>query len=57
MRNRCRGVVALEAAHGFAFRLAFADATGDVVLGGLVALGAGEDDGVQGAVELAVAAA
>src|SRR5437870_5577278 len=37
--------------------LAFADAAGEVVAGGGVVLAAVEDDRVQGAVELAVAAA
>ena len=36
---------------------AFGDAAGDVVAGGGVVLAAVEDDGVEGAVELAVAAA
>ena len=51
------GEVALEQAGGVAAALAFGDAAGDVVLGGGVVLAAVEDDGVEGAVELAVAAA
>ena len=51
------GEVALEEAGGVAAALAFGDASGDVVLGGRVVLAAVEDDGVQGPVELAVAAA
>ncbi len=42
---------------GVAAGLAFGDAAGDVVAGGRVVLAAVEDDGVEGAVELAVAAA
>jgi hypothetical protein len=49
--------VALEEADRVASGLAFADAAGDVVAGGGVVLAAVEDDGVEGAVELAVAAA
>ena len=51
------GEVALEEAGGVAAGFAFGDAAGDVVLGGGVVLAAVEDDGVEGAVELAVAAA
>ena len=51
------GEVALEQAGGVAAGLAFGDASGDVVLGRWVVLAAVEDDGVEGAVELAVAAA
>src|SRR5690606_23217778 len=51
------GVVALEAAHRFAFGLALAGAAGDVVLGRLVVLRASQDDGVQRPVQLAVAVA
>ena len=51
------GEVALEEAGGFAVGFAFGDAAGDVVLGCWVVLAAVEDDGVEGAVELAVAAA
>ena len=50
------GEVALEAADRFAGALAFAAAAGDVVAGGLVAAGAGDDDAVQRGVDLAVAA-
>ena len=50
------GDVALEAAAGFAWCLAFGDAAGDVGAGGFVAAGAGDDDGVQGAVQSPVAA-
>ena len=42
---------------GVAVASAFGDALGDVRLGGGVVLAAVEDDGVQGAVELSVAAA
>jgi hypothetical protein len=51
------GEVALEEACRVAARFAFADAAGDVVAGGRVVLAAVEDHGVDGAVELAVAAA
>ena len=51
------GEVALEEAGGVAVAFAFGDAAGDVVLGGGVVVAAVEDDGVEGAVELAVAAA
>ena len=51
------GEVALEQTDGVACALAFADAAGDVVAGRGVVLAAVEDDGVEGAVELAVAAA
>jgi hypothetical protein len=51
------GEVALEDASGVACALAVGDAAGDVVAGGGVVLAAVEDDGVEGAVELAVAAA
>jgi hypothetical protein len=50
------GELALEAADGFAGGLAFRLAAGDVVLGCGVAAGAGDDDAVQGGVDLAVAA-
>ena len=50
------GEVALEAADGFAAGHAFCLATLEVGDGGCVALPAAEDDGVQGAVELAVSA-
>ena len=51
------GEVALEEAGRLAAGLAFGEALGDVVLGRFVVLAAVEDDGVKGAVELAVAAA
>jgi len=51
------GEVALEQAHGITGRFAFGDASRDVVLRRRVVLAAVEDDGVQGTVELAVAAA
>jgi hypothetical protein len=51
------GEVALEAAGGFAAGAAVGLAAGEVVAGGLVVAGAGGDDGVQGAVELAVSLA
>ena len=51
------GEVALEQADGVAAGFAFGDAAGDVVLGGGVVLAAVEDDGVECAVELSVAAA
>ena len=51
------GEVALEEPGGVAAAFAFGDAAGDVVLGGWVVLAAVEDDRVEGAVELAVAAA
>ena len=50
------GEVALEQADGVSAGLAFGDATGDVVLGGGVVQSPVEDDGVQGSVELSVAA-
>ena len=51
------GEVALEDPGCVACAFAFGDAAGDVVAGGGVVLAAVEDDGVEGAVELAVAAA
>ena len=51
------GEVALEQACGVAAALAFGEASFDVVARGGVVLAAVEDDGVQSAVELAVAAA
>jgi hypothetical protein len=51
------GEVALEQPYGVASAFAFGDAAGDVVLRRGVVLASVEDDGVQGAVELAVAAA
>src|SRR3954452_4690050 len=51
------GEVALEDPGRLAGALAFGDAAGDVVACGWVVLAAVQDDGVQGAVELAVAAA
>src|SRR5579862_955101 len=51
------GEVAFEAADGFACGLAFAGSAGDVVAGGLVDAAAVDQDGVEGLVELAVAAA
>ena len=51
------GEVALEQPDGFALGFAFGDASGDVVLGCRVVVASVQDDGVQGAVELAVAAA
>ena len=51
------GEVALEQADGVAGCFAFGDTACDVVLGCLVVLASVEDDGVEGAVELAVAAA
>ena len=51
------GEVALEEADGVAGALALGDATSDVVAGGGVVEAAVEDHGVEGAVELAVAAA
>ena len=50
------GEVALEAADRFAGGLALGASAGDVVAGGLVAAGAGDDHAVQGSVDLAVAA-
>src|SRR5688500_3060462 len=50
------GEVTLEAADRFAGALALAEASGDVVAGGLVAAGAGDDHAMQGRVDLAVAA-
>jgi hypothetical protein len=49
--------VALEQPCRFAAAFSFGDAACDVVPGGRVVLAAVEDDGVEGAVELAVAAA
>src|SRR6201996_306136 len=49
--------VALEAAADFFGGAAVGLPAGDVVAGGLVGAGAGDDDGVQGPVELAVPAA
>jgi len=49
--------IALEAAFEFACGYAFCEAAGGVGLGGWVVLESSEHDGVQGAVELAVAAA
>jgi len=51
------GEVALEDPGRVARAFAFGEAACDVVLGGGVVLAAVEDDGVEGAVELAVAAA
>ena len=51
------GEVALEEADGVAAGFAFGEAAGDVVLGGGVVQSPVEDDGVEGAVELAVTAA
>ncbi len=51
------GEVALEQAGGVAAAFAVGYARGDVRLGCRVVLAAVEDDGVEGAVELAVAAA
>ena len=51
------GEVALEDARRFAGCLALGDAAGDVVACRRVVLAAVQDDGVEGAVELAVAAA
>jgi hypothetical protein len=51
------GEVALEDPGGVACCFAFGDSAGDVVLGGWVVLSAVEDDCVECAVELAVAAA
>jgi hypothetical protein len=51
------GEVALEAAGGFAAALSFADSPLDVVDGRLVDSASGEDDMVEGPVELSVAAA
>jgi hypothetical protein len=50
------GEVALERPGGVATAFAFGDAAGDVVLRSGVVLASVEDHGVQGAVELAVAA-
>ena len=50
------GEVALEAADRLAGGLALAAAPGDVVAGGLMAAGAGDDDAVQRGVDLSVAA-
>jgi hypothetical protein len=50
------GEVALEDAGCFAGRLVFCDTARDVAAGRWVVVAAVEDDGVQGAVELAVAA-
>jgi hypothetical protein len=51
------GEVALEDARCFAGCFAFCDASRDVVAGRWVVLATVQDDGVQGAIELAVAAA
>ena len=51
------GEVALEQSDGVSAGLAFGDASCDVVPGGGVVQAAVEDHGVQGAVELSVAAA
>ena len=51
------GEVALEESCCFAFGFAFGDASGEVVAGCWIVLSAVECDRVQGAVELAVAAA
>ena len=51
------GEVALEEADGVAGGLSFGDAAGDVLLGGWVVQPSVEDDGMEGTVELAVAAA
>jgi hypothetical protein len=51
------GEEAFEAADGFAEGFAFADSPVDVGVCGLVAFAAVDDDGVEGSVELAVAAA
>jgi hypothetical protein len=51
------GEVALAAAGGLAAALCFAEASFDVVDGWSVDSGSGEDDLVEGAVELSVAAA
>ena len=50
-------VVPLEAAHRFSLGLAFADASGDVGLGGRAAFGSGQDHGLECPVQLTVAAA
>jgi len=49
--------VALEQSGGVTAALAFGDASRDVVLGRCVVLAVVQDDGVDGAVELSVAAA
>jgi hypothetical protein len=51
------GEVAFEEADGVACCFAFGEAAGDVVAGGGVVLAGVLDDGVEGAVELSVAAA
>ena len=51
------GEVALEEAGGFGAALALGDAAFDVAAGRCVVLAAVQDDGVECAVELAVAAA
>ena len=51
------GELTLEDPGGVASAFAFGNAAGDVVAGGGVVVSAVEDDGVEGAVELAVAAA
>jgi hypothetical protein len=51
------GEVALEQTGGLAPALPLGDPPGDVRLGCRIVLAAVQDDGVQGAVELAVAAA
>ena len=50
------GDVALDASHDFFFGFAFGEAAGDVVTGGLVAAHAHDQDVVQCAVGVAVAA-
>jgi len=51
------GEVALEQSGGVAAALALGDPFGDVVLGRRIVLAAVKDDGVEGAIELVVAAA
>ncbi len=51
------GEVALEQAGGVAAAFAFRDATGDVGLGRWIVLASVQHDRVEGAVELAIAAA
>ena len=51
------GEIALEQPSGVAAALAFGDPLRDVVLGRRVMLAAVKDDGVEGAIELVVAAA
>src|ERR1700723_1404979 len=50
------GDIAFDAAHDFVFGFAFGEAAGDVVTGGLVAAHAHDQDDLQGAVGVAVAA-